>query len=174
MSEKNMKRATLENIEKAQKNYNWRIRVAAIQACKGKDIPTEIIERWAKDNDWHIRYAAMRACEWMGSSKPIVRTIEPPALVYKKCIAGVIVVAEIPKDAQVRGRYGHKCRSDRAIIREIIGEFYGENVGISRFDKTTAYHTGDEVKIDDFDMSDRECSTGFHFFCTQEDAEAYQ
>ena len=88
-------------------------------------------------------------------------------------LADVIVVAEIPKDAQVRGGYGRKCRADKAIIKEIIGDFCGEKVGISVFDKTTAYYAGDEVKIDDFDMSNEECSTGFHFFCTREEAEAY-
>lgn len=63
--------------------------------------------------------------------------------------------------------------ADKAIIKEIIGDFCGEKVGISVFDKTTAYYAGDEVKIDDFDMRNEECSTGFHFFCTREEAEAY-
>ena len=202
MSKKNMKWATLENIEKALRSSNSDVRAAAMQACSGRDIPVEIIERWLKDDDcdvraaamqacsgrdipveiierglkddnWRVRAAAMQACERMGIAKPIVRTIEPPALVYKKCVADVIVVAEIPKDAQVRGQYGKKCRADKAIIKEIIGDFCGEKVGISVFDKTTAYYAGDEVKIDDFDMSDEECSTGFHFFCTREEAEAY-
>ena len=96
MSKKNMKWATLENIEKALRSSNSDVRAAAMQACSGK-----------------------------------------------------------------------------AIIKEIIGDFCGEKVGISVFDKTTAYYAGDEVKIDDFDMSDEECSTGFHFFCTREEAEAY-
>ena len=173
MSKKNMKWATLENIEKALRSSNSDVRAAAMQACSGRDIPVEIIERWLKDDNWRVRAAAMQACERMGIAKPIVRTIEPPALVYKKCVADVIVVAEIPKDAQVRGQYGKKCRADKAIIKEIIGDFCGEKVGISVFDKTTAYYAGDEVKIDDFDMSDEECSTGFHFFCTREEAEAY-
>lgn len=32
---------------------------------------------------------------------------------------------------------------------------------------------GDEIEIDNFDLSDEECSTGFHFFCTKELAENY-
>lgn len=78
-----------------------------------------------------------------------------------------IVVAEIPQDAQVRGSYGHKCRSNKAIIREIIGDFCGEKVGISVHDKTTSYYVGDEVFIEDFDMGYKECSTGFHFFAQE-------
>ena len=138
-----------------------------------KWVTIETIEKALKDSDWRVRAAAMNACKASGISIPSIRTIEPPALVYKKCVADVIVVAEIPKDAQVRGNYGHKCRADKAIIKEIIGDFCGQKVGISVFDKTTAYYAGDEVEIDDFDMSDEECSTGFHFFCTLEEAKAY-
>ena len=41
------------------------------------------------------------------------------------------------------------------------------------WDKTTTYFIGDDVEIDDFDMSGEECSTGFHFFCTIEQAQNY-
>ncbi len=37
----------------------------------------------------------------------------------------------------------------------------------------TNHYAGDEVEIDDFDFSDEECSTGFHFFCTIEEARSY-
>lgn len=115
----------------------------------------------------------MNACKERGNEIPVIRTIEPPELVYKKCCASVIVVAEIPKDAQVRGRYGSKCRASKAVIKEVIGDFCGEPVGISTYDKTTTYYAGDEVEIENFDLSDEECSTGFHFFCTKEEAERY-
>ena len=104
---------------------------------------------------------------------PVIRTVEPPEKVYKKCIGGVIVVATIPKDAQVRGTADGKCRTDKANIVEIIGEFAGEKVGISIHDRTTTYFVGDEVIVDNFDYSDEECSTGYHFFFTREQAEAY-
>ena len=126
-----------------------------------------------KDPDWRVRTAAMNACSGREIPFPITRTIEPPKLVYKKCLKGVIVVAEIPKDAHVRGSYGHKCRASKAIIKEIIGNVYGQKVGISKYDKKTAYYEGDEIVIDNFDMSDEKCSTGFHFFCTIEEARAY-
>lgn len=58
-------------------------------------------------------------------------------------------------------------------IVEVIGTFCGEPVGISKYDGTTWYYPGDVVEVEDFDYSDEECSTGFHFFCTRGQAEAY-
>ena len=163
----------LETIERWLKDSDWRVRAAAMNACQGKDVPLEVIERGLKDSDCDVRAAAMNACQVNGIEIPIIRTIEPPAEVYKKCLGGVIVCAGIPADAQVRGAYGHKCRASKAIITRVIGDVAGEPVGISTHDKKTTYYEGDEVEITDFDYSDEECSTGFHFFCTQAEAENY-
>lgn len=105
--------------------------------------------------------------------KVCFRSFDPPAIVYKKCEAGVIVAAKIPEDAEVRGNPEGKCRANKAEIVEIIGTFCGEPVGISKYDGTTWYYAGDVVEVEDFDYSDAECSTGYHFFCTREQAEAY-
>lgn len=133
----------------------------------------ETIERWLKDEDWRVQHAAMNACKTNGIPLPVIRTIEPPALVYKKCACGVIVVAEIPADAQVRGMIGGKCRADKAIIKDVIGDIGGEPVGIAKYDLKTLYYAGDEVVIKDFDYSNARCAPGFHFFCTREQAEHY-
>lgn len=140
---------------------------------KKRQIPVEVIERWLTDSDWRIRTAAMNACNGR-SDIPVIRTIEPPKTVYKKCLGGVIVCAKIPNNAQVRGSYGSKCRTNKAVITDIIGDFCGEKVGISSFDKKTTYYVGDEIEIEDFDYSYKECSTGFHFFCTLEEAKEYE
>lgn len=144
---------------------------------KIKDVPLEVIERWLKDSDSDVREAAMnawvKACKILGIPVSTIRTVEPPERVYKKCIGGVIVVASIPKDAQVRGKEDGKCRANKALIVDVIGDLCGEPVGISIFDRTTTYYVGDEIEIDNFDLSDKECSTGFHFFCTKELAEKY-
>ena len=171
-SKKNI-RMNLDTIEKALRNSDYDVRVAAMNACTGRDVPLEVIERGLKDSDYDVRAAAMNLCEKNGVPIPPIRMIEPPALVYKKCLADVIVVAEIPPDAQIRGAYGCKCRASKAIIKEIIGDFCGEKVGISRYDRTTSYYVGDEVIIEDFDLSDEECSTGFHFFCTKQEAASH-
>ncbi len=138
-----------------------------------KDIPVEVIEQGLKDSDWRVRAAAMNACRQNGITIPASRTIEPPNRVYKKCVGGIIVVAEIPKDAHVRGSIGHKCRASKAIIKEIIGDLCGEPIGISKYDLRTVYYAGDEIEIPDFDLGVEECSTGFHFFCSIEEARAY-
>ena len=163
----------LEIIEKGLKDEDWRVRAAAMNACRGKDVPLEIIEKGLKDEDCDVRAAAMNACQKCGYELPLIRELEPPEMVYKKCVGGVIVVATIPEDAQVRGNINGKCRANKAVIVDIIGDFAGEKVGISVWDRTTTYFIGDEIIVDDFDYSSAECSTGFHFFCTRELAEAY-
>jgi hypothetical protein len=85
-----------------------------------------------------------------------------------------MVVAEIPKDAQVRGEFGEKCRASKARIIDIEGDFLGEKIGISIFDKLTSYRIGDEIVVDDFDMSFEECAAGFHFFCSKDEAMRYE
>ncbi len=164
----------LEVIERGLKDESWRVRAAAMNACQGREVPLEVIERWLKDEDCDVRAAAMNACKANNIPIPVIRTIEPPELVYKKCIGDIIVVASIPKDAQIRGSFGHKCRASKAVIKEIIGDLCGEQVGISKYDLKTLYYAGDEVEIDNFDYSDEKCSTGFHFFNTIEEARRYR
>ncbi|MCM1555773.1 MAG: DUF5758 domain-containing protein [Bacteroides sp.] len=164
----------LEVIERGLKDSDWRVRTAAMNACSGKDVPLEVIERGLKDSDWRVRAAAMNACKKNGIKIPVIRTIEPPERVYKKCVGDVIVVAEIPSTAQVRGKEDGKCRASEAVIVDIIGDVAGEKVGISKYDNRVFYTIGDHVEIEDFDYSNEECSTGFHFFCTQKQAEEYK
>jgi hypothetical protein len=163
----------LKMIERGLKDKDWRVRQAVMNACQGRDVPLEVIERGLKDEDWHVRLAAMKQLEIRGIPLPLVRTFEPPETVYKKCISGVIVCASIPKDAEVRGAEGQKCRASRAVITDVIGNIAGEPVGISKHDMCTTYYTGDQVEIPDFDIGNEEGSTGFHFFCTREEAEEY-
>ena len=166
-------RISVEIIERWLKDDDWRVRTAAMNACQGRDVPIEIIERWLKDDDYDVRTAAMNACQ--GRDVPLFkRTFEPPKIVYKKCTNDVIVLATIPKSAFVRGSKGRKCRSSQAKIIDVIGNVQGVKVGISAYDKKTMYFPGDEITIDDFDMSADECSTGFHFFCTKEEAENFE
>lgn len=110
---------------------------------KKRHIPLEVIERGLTDSDWCVKEAAMNACN---GRSDIIRTIEPPQTVYKKCLGGVIICAEIPDNAQVRGSYGSKCRTNKAVITDVIGDFCGEKVGISFFDKKTTYYVGEEYE----------------------------
>ncbi len=163
----------MEVIERWLKDEDWRVRAAAVNACQGKDVPLEVIERWLKDEDCDVRAAAMNACQKRGIPIPASRTFDPPKKVYKKCLLNVIVVAEIPADAHVRGTPNGKCRASKARIVEILGDFCGEQIGVSIHDDHVWYFVGDEVEIEDFDLSLEECSTGFHFFCSLEQAWNY-
>ena len=138
-----------------------------------KEISFDTLRAWLKDPNWCVRKAAMNACQERGIDLPILRTIEPPETVYKKCKFGVLICATIPSDAQIRGAYGQKCRASKAVITDVIGSVRGEPVGISKYDSRITYYSGDEVEIEDFDFSDEECAAGFHFFCTREEAENY-
>lgn len=137
----------------------------------GRNIPLDIIERGLRDGDCDVRAAAMKACD--GRDIPPSRTFEPQKYVYKKCANNVIVVAEIPDDAHIRGKIGKKCRASKAKIVNIIGDVFGEKVGISLYNTDVWYFIGDVIEIPDFDLSDNECSTGFHFFCAEEEARNY-
>ena len=173
MAKQTIKDIPLEIIQQWLRDSDCDVRAAAMNACNGKDIPLEIIQQGLRDSDCDVRAAAMRICEERGIEYPVSRTFDPPERVYKKCVGGVIVVAEIPSDAHVRGRPNQKCRASKAVIVDIIGDLYGEKVGFSIWDKTTTYRIGDTVEIDNYDLSHEECSTGFHFFCTQGEAERY-
>ncbi len=126
--------------------------------------------KWLRDADDDVRQAAMNICL---KKAGVSRTFEPPKEVYKKCFGGVIVCAQIPDDAHVRGMAGRKCRASKALIKKVIGDVCGEAVGISKYDMKTLYYEGDIVDIPDFDLSFEECSTGFHFFCSRIEAENY-
>ena len=172
---KSKKTIPVETIEMGLRDSDYDVRNAAMNACQGRsDIPVETIEKWLRDSDWRVRNAAMKLAEERGMKNiPPYRAVNPPDKVYKKCEGGVIVVAHIPDDAEVRGTENGKCRANKAEILEVIGDFCGEPVGISKHDGTVWYYAGDFVEVEDFDYSNAECSTGFHFFCNRAAAEAY-
>jgi len=145
---------------------------AALNACLGMDIPPEVIGRWMQDCNAYVRQAAINFCNRYGGIPiPLVRTFEPPETVYKRCCGGKIVCATVPKTAQVRGPCCGRCRCDKATITDVSGD---DKTATSIYDDKTKYAPGDEVDIDDFDLSDEECAPGFHFFCTKEEAEKYR
>ena len=171
----NKKQLSIDIIKQGLNDSDCDVRIAAMNACQGRDIPLDIIKQGLNDSDWRVRSAAMKYIKDNNIENVYVpyRAIEPPKKVYKKCIGDVIIVATIPDDAEVRGGYNSKCRTNKAKIIDIIGAFGGVQVGVSMYDMTTAYFIGDDVYINDFDLSNEECSTGFHFFCDIEQAKNY-
>ena len=173
-----MKKISKETLLKWMENTDNDIKLTAIEACNGD---MDIIQKGIKDSDWRVRAAAIEACNGdmdiiqslIDKSDSLFRTFNPPKKVYKKCIGDVIVIAEIPEDAFIRGSYSTKCRTNKAKIIDILGDICGEKVGISYYDNEVWYQIGDEIVIEDFDFSNEECAPGFHFFCSEGMAREY-
>lgn len=157
----------------------YNVRAAAMDICQDLGVPFDILKQWLTDDECNVRAAAVQYIKNNNINIDIesiyvpYRAIEPPKKVYKKCMGDVIVVATIPDDAEIRGGYCNKHRANKAKIIDIIGTFGGVKVGVSMYDKRTTYFVGDEVYVDNFDLFDNECSTGFHFFCDIEQAKKY-
>lgn len=101
------KELSFDIIEKWLHDEDYDVRQAAMNACNGKDVPLDIIEKGLHDEDWRVRQAAMNYVKSHNIDIEYIpyRAITPPEKVYKKCVGGVIVVATIPDDAEIRGSY---------------------------------------------------------------------
>ena len=90
---------------------------------------------------------------------------------YKKCMGGVIVELEIPKNAIVFAINGKKHRTNKA---KVISISNNKTIAYSKHDSDFTYELGKEYEIEDFDlMYNVECASGIHFFRTREEAEDY-
>mgnify|MGYP003523640219 CR=1 FL=1 len=93
-----------------------------------------------------------------------------PITGYKKTKEGVVITAEIPASAIVFCINGRKCRTNRAKIIDMGGH----EVLHSKYDNSLEYRLGQEIEIKDFDLIyNVECTSGFHFFRTRNEAEEY-
>ena len=153
------------------KSKNPEIREAMLYYCMGKkDIPQTVIKAGLFSSDPGVREAALE----LGALNDafFIRDFEPPEIVYKKCANEVIVSAKIPSGAHIRGCM-NQGRASMATIVDIRGGFCGEKVGISMYDHKTMYLVGDSVDVSDFDCSNEECTTGFHFFTDYDTARKF-
>ena len=166
------KRLSIEEIDKLRKQGRWEFRAAAMYAAAGrKELPSWWITERLDDFSEDVVIAARTAAEDRADIPP-ARVIEPKGNVYKRCLGDVIVVAKIPDTADIRGGK-YKYRANQAEIVDIIGDLFGEKVGVSTYDGKTQYRIGDQVQIKDFDHSDEVCSTGFHFFLTKKETRSF-
>lgn len=169
----------LDIIKQGLDDNDFGVRAAAMGICQDLSVPFDILKQWLADDKCNVRAAAAQYIKNNNINIDIksiyvpYRVIEPPKKVYKKCMGDVIVVATIPDDAEIRGGCCNKYRANKAKIIDIIGTFGGVKVGVSIYDKRTTYFVDDEVYVDNFDLFDNECSTGFHFFCDIEQAKNY-
>jgi hypothetical protein len=98
---------------------------------------------------------------------------EGPFWGYKKCrsINGdVLVKLLIPAEAKRSHGSERKCRAEFADVLEVIGA----DEGISDYDRSVTYRSGQRVTADAWDENRwATCSNGIHFFMTKEEAAAY-
>ena len=88
---------------------------------------------------------------------------------WKKCKDGVIVKLEIPRGAIVFSINNHKCRTDKAIVKEIFGADRAFSMH-----KYFSYYVGDKIEVYNFNCEyNTECAEGIHFFRTRDEAENY-
>ena len=92
-----------------------------------------------------------------------------PITGWKKCKGGVIVKLEIPRGAIVFSINNDKCRTDKAIVKEIIGADRAFSMH-----KYFSYYVGDKIEVYNFNCEyNTECAEGIHFFRTRKEAENY-
>ena len=88
---------------------------------------------------------------------------------WKKCKDGVIVKLEIPRGAIVFSINNNKCRTDKAIVKEIFGADRAFSMH-----KYFSYYVGDKIEVYNFNCEyNIECAEGIHFFKSREEAENY-
>lgn len=98
---------------------------------------------------------------------------------YKKCedVNGTFIVKLlIPEDAKRSSATTRKCRCSKAKVLSIISVIGNEHTDSVRsmYDRNFIYKVGKTVEVKDFN-EDRwnECSTGIHFFITENEAIFY-
>lgn len=92
-----------------------------------------------------------------------------PITGWKKCKGGVIVKLEIPRGAIVFSINNDKCRTDKAIVKEIFGSDRAFSMH-----KYFSYYVGDKIEVYNFNCEyNTECAEGIHFFRTRKEAENY-
>ena len=127
-------------------------------------------------NDANLRGANLYGANLRGANLSeanrfrLGQILTEPLTGYKKTKEGVVITAEIPAGAIVFCINGIKCRTNLAKITDMAGH----DILHSQYDNRFEYRLGQVIEIKDFNlMYNVECASGFHFFRTREEAEAY-
>ena len=97
--------------------------------------------------------------------------IKEPMTGYKKTREGIVITATIPAGAIVFCINGSMCRTNKARIIDMGGQY---EVLHSSYDSEFEYRLMQDIEIEDFNlMYNAECASGFHFFRTRKEAEKY-
>ena len=97
--------------------------------------------------------------------------LKEPMTGYKKTKEGIVITATIPAGAIVFCINGSKFRTNKARIIDMGGQ---NKVLHSLYKSNFEYRLLQDIEIEDFNlMYNVECTSGFHFFRTREEAEKY-
>ena len=129
----------------------------------------EDCEGW-EDMRANLKCANLGGANLEGEDFRLGKILTEPLTGYKKTKEGVVITAEIPKGAIVFCINGSKCRTNLAKITDMAGK----ELLHSSYDPNFEYRLGQEIEIENFNlMYNVECTSGFHFFRTREEAENY-
>ena len=118
----------------------------------------------------NLKCANLGGANLEGEDFRLGKILTEPLTGYKKTKEGVVITAEIPKGAIVFCINGSKCRTNLAKITDMAGK----ELLHSSYDPNFEYRLGQEIEIENFNlMYNVECTSGFHFFRTREEAENY-
>ena len=131
--------------------------------------------RGADLSDADLRGANLRGADLLGADLDKEEQIRKGVKLFnsmigwKKCKDGVIVKLEIPRGAIVFSINNNKCRTDKAIVKEIFGADRAFSMH-----KYFSYYVGDKIEVYNFNCEyNTECAEGIHFFKSREEAENY-
>ena len=122
----------------------------------------------------NLREAVLRGADLAGANLPAFAVCpETGAFTAWKAVRGAILELEIPADAsRVSSLVGRKCRASSARVVAAHGA-RTEGEFASKHDESFKYRVGETVAAP-LDPDIRvECTSGVHFFMTQQEAEAY-
>ncbi len=97
---------------------------------------------------------------------------------FKKCRDNKMVKILITEDSKRSSATSRKCRASKVRVLDIY-DVKNKNIrylhATSHHDSNFIYTLGNVIEIDDFDDNRwNECSTGIHFFLTEDEARRYK
>ena len=120
----------------------------------------------------NLRCANLEGANLDEKEKPrFGQILKEPMTGYKKTKEGIVITATIPAGAIVFCINGSKFRTNKARIIDMGGQ---NKVLHSLYKSNFEYRLLQDIEIEDFNlMYNVECTSGFHFFRTREEAEKY-
>ena len=148
-----------------------RAQAASIYLSKGKDMPMVFFGKAIRSSNPLLYEAGAVATYKLKGYRPYRDVM--PKTVYKKCVGDVIVRGTMLSNSSIRKIDRNQGRTDQLFVEEIIGDFFGEKVGISFYDGNPRYYEQKSAIAQDFDPSFKGSTAGIHFFTEEKEARKF-